>query len=354
MQTELYESIDMHRMMLTDRIRNQIYRSALFATIRKGDVVLDVGAGSGILSLFAAQAGAAKVYAVERTSTAGLARQLAARNGFGDRIEIIHGDIRDVELPQPVDVLVSEWMGIYAVDENLLALVLEARDRFLRPGGAMVPRRSKVWLAPVWSEERDVALGLLDDVHGLSFQSIAAYPTDDLIWTGSGITPEHLRAAPQVLWDIDLASHAAADARLPFRAQRTFRASGAGLVNGLTPWFDADFGHGLVLSTRPGQPRTHWGHYVLPLSRNNAVVEGTEISAQLTCLPATPGHSHHAWSARVGTGSWEHHDTRTPRTTSQCCDGQPTCVPATPQWESTGRNATHSEQACRALGLPVH
>ena len=315
MNSELYESLDIHQRMVRDGPRTASYREALIDAIQPGDVVLDVGAGTGILSMFAAQAGAAKVYAVERTSTAALAKDLVARNGLADRVEVIQGDMRAIELPTQVDVLVSECLGIYAVDENLLGVMLDARDRWLRPGGSVLPAHLKVWLAPVWSETWAGMVEPLGARYGLDLGPLEGPTPDGLQWSADGITPERVRADAQLLWDLDLSRLSAAQARLPYRARAQFSASSRGFVNGLTPWFDVDFGRGITLSTAPGQPVTHWGHYVFALDHNYRVEPGTPIQAELTCLPMHPGYSHHAWSARVGAGSWEHHDSRAPRWT---------------------------------------
>ena len=89
----MYAEFEVHRTMIRDRVRTEAFRRAIDAVVRPGDTVLDVGAGSGILSLFAAQAGAARVYAVEQTTIAVLAQQLAAANGFADIVQVIQGDI---------------------------------------------------------------------------------------------------------------------------------------------------------------------------------------------------------------------------------------------------------------------
>src|SRR5664279_4869594 len=105
----LYAEFEVHRTMIRDQVRTEAFRRAIDSVVSPGDIVLDVGAGSGILSLFAARAGAARVYAVEQTSIAVLAQQLAAANGVAEIVQVIQGDILDVEPPERVDVLVSEW-----------------------------------------------------------------------------------------------------------------------------------------------------------------------------------------------------------------------------------------------------
>ena len=95
----MYAEIEVHRTMICDRVRTHAFRRAIDVVVRPGDVVLDVGAGSGILSAFAARAGAARVYAVERTAVAALAQELAITNGVGEIVEVIHGDVTDIALP---------------------------------------------------------------------------------------------------------------------------------------------------------------------------------------------------------------------------------------------------------------
>jgi predicted RNA methylase len=140
-----YAQLSIHRLMLSDRVRTESYRRALASAVKPGDVVLDVGAGTGIMGMLAVQAGAGKVYAVEPAGIAGLARQLVERNGMADRIELIESAVESVELPERVDVLVGEWMGCYGVDENLLPSMVAARDRWLKPGGAMLPEVVTAW-----------------------------------------------------------------------------------------------------------------------------------------------------------------------------------------------------------------
>ena len=86
--------------MIRDRVRTEAFRRAIESVVRPGDVVLDVGAGSGILSLFAARAGAACVYAVERTTVAAVAQGLAAANGVAEIVQVFHGDVMEIELPR--------------------------------------------------------------------------------------------------------------------------------------------------------------------------------------------------------------------------------------------------------------
>ena len=105
METAPYATLWQHRYMLHDRVRNEVFRRAIFAAVKPGHVVMDMGAGSGILSVFAARAGARKVYAIERTTIAEFAQEILEANGVEDRVEIIQSDVESVELPEKVDVI---------------------------------------------------------------------------------------------------------------------------------------------------------------------------------------------------------------------------------------------------------
>lgn len=136
--------------MLTDRPRQEAYRDAILSnsSLFVGKTVLDVGAGTGILSIFCAQAGAAKVYAIEASRIADLARETVKENGFDNIIEVHQTKIEDFtfneEDQRQVDIIVSEWMGFYLLHEGMLDSVLYARDKFLKPTGSMFPQNASI------------------------------------------------------------------------------------------------------------------------------------------------------------------------------------------------------------------
>lgn len=309
-----YESLETHRLMLHDDVRNQAYRRALLATVKPGDVVLDFGAGTGILSLFAAQAGAARVYAVERTTIVRLARRLVKRNGFDGRIVVIRGEIEHVNLPENVDVLVSEWLGAFGVDENMLAPLVVARNRWLKPGGTMLPERVTAWIAPVWNDDlaREVLLQS-GRPYGLDLSLVADPDAEEVSWSWQTVGPEVLAAEPQQLWTTDVYTVSREEASAPFTASLTVTATRDCRINALTTWFTADFGHGITLTNAPTAPVTHWGQSLFPLREPVAITEGTPIAIEFACIPDGPASSSYTWSVRIGDSAAEHHDSRVPR-----------------------------------------
>lgn len=310
----MYDTIGMHRAMLRDDARNRAFRDGLRAHIRPGSVVLDVGAGTGILSMFAAQAGAARVYAVERTGIAHAARRLIARNGFQDRIHVIESDIEAVRLPEPVDLIVSEWLGTIGVDENMLSAVVTARDRWLKPGGVMLPEKVVALAAPAHLPELDQDLEFWPSrPYGLDLSLIGEAVGQEYTWTPAhnGEGPHlTLLAEGETMWSTNAATVSLHQARLPSRTALSFEVKRGGRCNGIVAWFTAEFGGGVSLSTAPEAAQTHWRQYVYPFYRGIDVEPGSTINVEVTCLPMVPGYSHQAWSMRIDNGPWEHHDTR--------------------------------------------
>lgn len=144
--------------MLKDTVRTESYRRAIQAPgIVEGKVVLDVGCGTGILSMFAASAGALRVYAVDCAEVIEQARQIVKDNHLDGVITLIRGRVEDIEIPEKVDVLVSEWMGYFLMYESMLKSVIFARDKWLKPGGLVLPDRCSLYINAIEDEEYKVS-----------------------------------------------------------------------------------------------------------------------------------------------------------------------------------------------------
>ncbi len=295
-----YATWPTHRKMLSDEIRCTRFREALLRVVPRGGTVLDVGAGTGILSIFAAQAGARKVYAVEETLMALEARELVARNGLAGRIEVLHSPIEDLVSSEKVDVIVSEWLGGFAIDENMLPPVLLARDRWLKSGGAMIPNRVDVWMAPCFlpgfEEKRRFWLG---KPYGVDMALVAERMYHELFYEQHDLSPEHLMSEAAVLWTIDVLSETVERSRKPFKAESIFIARKRGEINGLAAWFSADLGGGVLISTDPASPANHWGRVFLPLTRPLTVQQGNTISVNMACHPLGPLATRSKWTVMV-------------------------------------------------------
>ncbi|KAL0940806.1 protein arginine methyltransferase [Colletotrichum truncatum] len=175
---ESYAGNDIHETMLKDAIRTDAYRDFVYGNkhLFKDKTVLDIGCGTGILSMFCAKAGAAKVYAVDKSDIIDKARENVFHNGLADKITCIRGRIEEIDLPvDQVDIIISEWMGYCLLYEAMLPSVLWARDRYLKPSGLLVPSVSTIWVAPVSDPEYVTDnITFWDDVYGFDMKSMKA------------------------------------------------------------------------------------------------------------------------------------------------------------------------------------
>ena len=303
-----YDGVDIHRRMIADSVRTGAFQRSLAATVRPGDVVLDVGAGTGILSLLAARAGASRVYALERApGAARLARRMIAANGLADRVFVLAMDAERAWPFETVDLLVSEWLGAYAVDENMLAPVLTARDRWLRAGGTMIPGTTEVWLAPVRNAAGAEATAFHSPLYGLDLAVLAPFSLEEMVWLPRGAAPADLRAKPSRLWSVDPATMPSPRARRPFVGEAEFTLEGP--ANGLAIWFSAAMPGTEPLTNAPGTP-THWGNFLLPISCAAAARASSRLRVRVQCIPIPGDACEHTWSASLDHGPAEYHDTR--------------------------------------------
>ncbi|KAI5928235.1 S-adenosyl-L-methionine-dependent methyltransferase [Camillea tinctor] len=174
-----YAGNEIHETMLKDTVRTDAYRDFIYNNkhLFAGKTVLDIGCGTGILSMFCARAGASRVIAVDASAIIGKARENVYHNGLSSTITLLHGKIEEVTLPvDKVDVIVSEWMGYCLLFEAMLPSVLWARDRYLRPDtGLMVPSHTNLWTAPVadpdWVADN---VGFWHDVYGFDMHRAMA------------------------------------------------------------------------------------------------------------------------------------------------------------------------------------
>ncbi|WEW54948.1 Ribosomal protein arginine N-methyltransferase rmt3 [Emydomyces testavorans] len=174
-----------HESMLKDTVRTDAYRDFIYdnKSLFKDKVVLDVGCGSGILSMFCAKAGAKMVIAVDNSDIIDKARQIVYENGFGDLIKCVKGKIEEVVLPvKQVDIIVSEWMGYCLLFEAMLDSVLFARDRYLAPQGLMVPSHATLRIAPISDPEFiDEHITFWNSVYGFKMSSMLENVYDDVL-----------------------------------------------------------------------------------------------------------------------------------------------------------------------------
>lgn len=283
--------------MLEDHVRTGAYQAAIEgnAAAFAGKTVLDVGAGSGILAIFAARAGAAKVYAVEATPMAKHAAALVRANGLEGVVEVIQGTVESVSLPQQVDIIVSEWMGYLLLRESMLDSVLAARDKFLKPGGALYPSSARLLFAPARSplapaRAADFAASMAnwakfaadaETLYGVDVGCLGdAYRDEQRTYylktaAWADVPPADLLGPPCVGAEFDLHTCTRAEVEGACVSALTMPLESDGPVDAVVGFFDVTFAGSpaspapapVTLTTAPdADGATHWGQQVFPLT----------------------------------------------------------------------------------------
>lgn len=249
--------------MFADPVRTNAYADALRRTVKPGDVVLEVGTGPGLFAVYAARLGARKVYAVDPSPTVAIAREVIRSNGVADRVLVVQSLLEDLELPEQVDVVVSDLRGIVPPHGNHLRTVMLARDRDLRPGGTLIPGVDRLHVSVVSASQ---AHQRLVGRWGESYLDI------DLSYGQRIAASAFYKLEPS---DVHLASDAAAWAVLDYAKTTSTRVAGEATLtvcsdcegHGLLVWFDTTLVEGVGYSNAPDQPRQVYGVAFFPWMR---------------------------------------------------------------------------------------
>ena len=287
-----FDGAGLQSTMLADGARTSAWIEAVRRTVRPGDVVADLGTGTGILAVAAAQAGARRVFAIEATSMASVARAVAERNGVADRVEVVRGWSSEVDLPERVDVLVSELIGSDPLGERLLDVLADSRLRLARPGFRSVPRRLKVVAVPVSVPASRVARATCSPGMASGFRrryGIDLSPLSDAAAGRPAVTylrrAEALRARrlaePRVVVDVDLE----ADVAPAVEATADFAAARPGLWNGVLLWFETELAPGLAFDHSPDRcsPWTSWRFPLWVFPEGRALQTGEAARVVYSC-----------------------------------------------------------------------
>ncbi|KAG5407294.1 hypothetical protein IGI04_013413 [Brassica rapa subsp. trilocularis] len=271
--------------MLKDVVRTKTYQNVIYQNkfLIKDKVVLDVGAGTGILSLFCAKAGAKHVYAVECSQMADMAKEIVKANGFSDVITVLKGKIEEIELPTPkVDVIISEWMGYFLLFENMLDSVLYARNKWLVDGGIVLPDKASLFLTAIEdSEYKEDKIEFWNSVYGFDMSCIKKKAMmEPLVDT---VDQKQIVTDSRLLKTMDISKMSSGDASFtaPFKlvAQRN------DYIHALVAYFDVSFTmcHKLLgFSTGPKSRATHWKQTVMYLEDVLTICEGETITGSMS------------------------------------------------------------------------
>ena len=348
-----YASLSVHELMLKDAPRTEAYKSFIEknASAIKDKIVIDVGAGTGILSLFAAKAGAKQVdllfsvstsqlciiqnkqlrcnvhedsdvlmygtcelfqvYAIEASELAVLCRDIVEVNGYSDVIQVFHSRVEDCELPiDSCDVIISEWMGFYLLHEAMLESVIFARNKWLSLDGIMIPSSATLYLCPVNLKQYvKENLSVWDNLYGFDFS-----PFKELVKHKHNCQPSVLTltakdciAEPEEVLSVVLKFVDAEDLQSVTRPLE-FELSKHALCHGFAAWFSCGFevdtknagdSTAVTLATGPDAPPTHWQQTVVVLPDALMLSKGERIGCVVTLQQDSTNHRHYNISIDV-------------------------------------------------------
>lgn len=280
-----YSHFGIHEEMLKDRVRTNGYKNAILNNkhLFKDKIVLDVGCGTGILSMFAAKAGAKHVYGVDMASIANQAKEIVKTNGFNN-ITIIRGKIEEIALPvDKVDIIISEWMGYFLLYESMLDTVLYARDKWLAKGGLIFPDKATMYVAAIEDAEyREDKINFWDNVYGFNMSCIKQMALlEPLVDTCEG---NQVISDACAFFDIDI--YTVTKDQLDFSCPFKVTLGRNDYVHALTCWFSVEFSKThkqLSFGTGPKDQYTHWKQTVFYLEEPLPGNAGQTISGNISC-----------------------------------------------------------------------
>ena len=289
--------------MLVDPVRGTKYFDAVRRSVKPDMVVADVGAGPGVLGIYAATLGARRVFLVEPESAVNAAYVLAEENGVADRVEVIRATSTSIELPERADVIISDLRGVTPFHGHHLEAAADMRRRLLAPGGICIPRRDVVYSALVEDEALCArTVGAWSGVpHTLAHESLTAMSSNG--WHRARATEGQMLSEPTrfVTLDYDCPTP-------PLHARWEAHAARDGTAHGLLLWFDTTLVPGVELSNAPSAPPALYGQAFFPFRPAFALRRGDRLRIELRAVLAGDDYAW-SWMAEDDAGQVARHTT---------------------------------------------
>ncbi|CAK6449280.1 unnamed protein product [Pipistrellus nathusii] len=281
-----YGHYGIHEEMLKDKIRTESYRDFIYQNphIFKDKVVLDVGCGTGILSMFAAKAGAKKVLGVDQSEILYQAMDIIRLNKLEDTIILIKGKIEEVHLPvEKVDVIISEWMGYFLLFESMLDSVLYAKNKYLTKGGSVYPDICTISLLAVSDVNKHAdRIAFWDDVYGFNMSCMKKAVIPEAVV--EVLDPKTLISDSCSIKHIDCHKTSVSD--LEFSSDFTLKITKTSLCTAIAGYFDIYFEKNchkrVVFSTGPQSTETHWKQTIFLLEKPFSVKAGESLKGKIS------------------------------------------------------------------------
>ena len=265
-------------LMLRDWRRNEAYAQAIAEVVETGDVVIDIGAGSGLFSVLAARAGATRVVGLEPSDAIEIAKLVVLESGLAERVELRKELSSATSMNgRRADVCISDLHGILPLFEHHIPSIVDARKRLLRDGGRMIPKSDTIKAAAVESRlARDQAVGGWENpAEDLSFSSVLPFATNQ--WRKRELSSDDLLTEANVwaVLDYQTIESPNVEGTVHWHVPRD------GHLHGFALWFDCQLSDSVSISNEPGLPSMIYGQAFFPTSESVKVARGDEITLEL-------------------------------------------------------------------------
>jgi len=289
--------IEYHRTLIADRLRISAFHEALAKTIVKGQsTVADIGTGTGLLAFLAAKLGARKVLAYETAEIGAVAEKLKSINKMR-AVELIPGRSSDVLEPERADIVVTETLGNFALEEFLVETMNDARARHLSPGGVLIPGVVEQFACPVTGPRLRDELCVWDDVgYDLNFEPARLMSLNN-VYIRTLRADELLdRGAAAQRWDrIDFYEKN----RVARRGTLKWKVDRSVTIYGIAVWWTAELVPEVSLTTSPLSAPTHWEQLFFPSIEPLQASPGDTLVAEIRSRSTEEAGTDLAWTLAV-------------------------------------------------------
>ncbi|EDV92585.1 protein arginine N-methyltransferase 1 [Drosophila grimshawi] len=276
-----YSHFGIHLEMLSDKVRTSSYREALMQNEKflRGKTVLDVGCGTGILSIFASQAGAESVVGIDNSKIVYTAMDIVRKNQV-QNVKLIKGRLEDTELPEPkYDIIISEWMGYFLLYEAMLDSIIYARDHHLKPNGKILPNRCTLHLLGINEELHGQHVEFWSDVYGVNMSDLRKRSIEEPLM--QVVNSDNILTETELIADFDMMT---VDLNYSnFQHEFNLKCTETGKLGAFAGYFDTffDLDRPVMFSTSPTATPTHWKQTVFFIDQPQDVQKGQVISGKI-------------------------------------------------------------------------